>query len=141
MRKEVLYAIIFGIILGGIILYGINLANKSVSPAPESTNTKNTDTSPTPTPTNSSLSIIFPQDHTVTGDKTTTLSGKAIPGSSIAISSESDDLIIETSPEGTFSAQINLVSGENNILVTELLKDNTTVSQTISVIQSNNLPE
>ena len=32
MRKEVILAVITGIILGGIILYGLNLANNSAQP-------------------------------------------------------------------------------------------------------------
>ncbi len=141
MRKEVLLAVIFGIILGGVILYGINLANKSVSNGTATQNT--TGSKPTPTPSNTvkSLEIMKPVDHTVTIEKTINLEGKATPGSTLAIVSESDDLIIEASTEGTFSAKLSLVSGENVITVTQLLKDNKTVTETLTVIQTATLPE
>lgn len=140
MRKEVILAIIFGVILGGVILYGINLANKSISNSPSEADTDSQIT-PTPTVPVKSLSIISPQNHSVTSDKVVTLMGRATPTSNLAIITESDDLIIETSPEGTFSAQINLIGGENSITVTELKSDNTTISDAITIIQTTNLPE
>lgn len=140
MRKEVLYAIIFGIILGAIILFGIKLANNSVSSLTSGNESTATD-APTPSPARKSFEIISPQNHAVLTDKVITLLGRADPSTSLAIISESDDLLLESSPEGTFSAEINLIAGENTLTVTTLLKDNLTESQTITVIQTNTLPE
>ncbi len=142
MRKEVLFAVIFGIVLGGIILFGINLANNSVTNT--QTATKNDiKATPTPTPNTSpkKLEIISPQNHSVVVEKTLTISGKAVPFSNVAIVTESDDLIISASEEGTFSAEINLIGGENTITVTDLLEDHTFETQIITVIQTNTLPE
>ncbi|SRR5258706_5067801 len=143
MRKEVLFAVIFGIILGAIILYGIQLANSSLSKlnnspliSPEISGQSGTAAS-----AKSSLQIISPQDHAVLSDPTTTLKGTSHPGSTVAIVTETDDLIIEASSEGTFSAQINMVGGENKITVTELNQDKTTQSISITVIRTDNLPE
>ncbi len=141
MRKEVLLAVIFGIILGGVILYGINLANKSVSNTKPVEKTTESPISPAPTTETKSLSIISPSNHTVTTEKIATLTGKAIPGSNIAIIGEADDLLIEAGSDGTFSAKINLIGGENTITVTELLPDNTTVKESITIIQTATLPE
>lgn len=140
MRKEVLYAIIFGIILGAIILFGIKLANNSVSSL-TSGNESTTRDAPTPSLARKSFEIISPQNHAVLTDKVITLLGRADPSTSLAITSESDDLLLESSPEGTFSAEINLIAGENTLTVTTLLKDNLTESQSITVIQTNTLPE
>lgn len=140
MRKEVLYAIIFGIILGGIVLYGINLANKSVSSELPG-QTGDSKVTPTPAVQAKKLSITYPQDHSVFAEKTITLLGRANPDANLAITSESDDVLITASPEGSFSAEINLISGENIITVTELQPDLTTQTQTISVIQTTNIPE
>lgn len=140
MRKEVLYAIIFGIILGAIILFGVKLANNSVSSLTSENESITTD-APTPSPARKSLEIISPQNHAVLTDKVITLLGRADPNTSLAITSESDDLLLESSPEGTFSAEINLIAGENTLTVTTLLKNNLTESQTITVIQTNTLPE
>jgi len=140
MRKEVLFAVMFGVILGGIILFGINLANRSVSQN-QSGQTTGSQVTPTSTPDNQTLSIISPQNHSVFSEKLITLTGKSAPSSNLTIVSESDDLIIEAGQEGTFSAKINLIGGENTITVTELRKDNALQSETITVIQSSNLPE
>ena len=142
MRKEVLLAVIFGVILGGVILYGINLANESATDLSNEDKTSAATTPvATPTLTQKSLSIVSPQNHSVTSDKLITLTGRATPASNIAIISEIDDLIIETSPAGTFSAQINLISGEITIAVTEVKNDNTTITESITIIQTPNLPE
>lgn len=139
MRKEVLLAIIVGIILGAVILFGIRLANESSSPE---TPGQNGNVVPTPTTTASeTLSIITPVNHSVTDEKTVTLTGKTDPGATLAVVSEEDDLIIEAGPEGTFSAQINLISGENIITVSQVLKDQKISSVSVSIIQTSNLPE
>ena len=144
MRKEVLFAVIFGIILGGIILFGINLANNSVKsnvPAVQTTPTP-ISVSNTPTPTIKKLfEVLTPLDHSVITENTTTVRGVAEIGSSVAIISELNDLIVEVSPEGTFSAQINLDPGANNIKVIQANKDKKTDTISISVIQSTNIPE
>lgn len=144
MRKEVLFAVIFGVILGGIILFGINLANNSVNNSPAATNPTPTvqNVSPTPTPqVSNKFDILIPQDHSVITEDTTTIRGTAKPNSSIAIMTESNDLLIEASQEGTFSAQINLVPGVNKIKVVQADKDHNTQTISLSVIQSDTIPE
>ncbi len=141
MRKEVLFAVIFGIILGAIILFGIRLANKSVSNLNLNKETATPSSEPAGTLTKKSFEIDSPQNHSVLTEKVITLTGRALPNSTLAVISEVDDLLIESSPEGTFSAQLNLVGGENTLTVTTLLKDNLTESQSITVIQTNTLPE
>lgn len=142
MRKEVLLAIIFGIILGGVILYGINLANKSTADLNQDKTSVGPAATPTPTPTpQTSLSIVSPSNHAVTSEKIITLTGRAAPASNVAIVSEIDDLIVEIGPTGTFSAQINLIGGENTITLTELRADSSTTTSSITVIQTPNLPE
>lgn len=141
MRKEVLYAVIFGIILGGIILYGIRLANNSVNLLPAPDDTASVSAGTTTEPPSQPFQITTPQNHAVFTEKTLTLSGRGEPGTNLAIVTELDDLLIEVTPEGSFSAQINLVGGENTLTITALLSDRTTTTQTITIIQSNSLPE
>jgi len=141
MRKEVLSAIIIGVILGGIILFGINLANKSANNLTPPKDSSSVAVTPTPAASIKSIEIISPQNHAVITDKSISISGKATSGANLAIITEVDDLIIQSSVEGTFSAQINLIAGENTLSVTALLPDNSTESASITVIQSNTLPE
>lgn len=144
MRKEVIYAVIFGIILGGIILFGINLANNSVSNPITQTESTPSAKSITPTPTvivQKALDIIFPQDHSVMTETSTTIRGIAEPNSNIAIITETNDSMINVSPEGTFSAQIDLSAGANTIKVVQAGADGTTKKVSITVIQTNTIPE
>lgn len=141
MRKEVLYAIIFGIILGAVILFGINLANNAARSFPSPSGLSAGSFTPTPSVRPKTLEIISPQDHTVTTEKTLILSGQTTPSADLAIITEVDDLLLQAGPEGTFSAQINLIAGENTLTVTHLLSDRTVETKTITVIQLNSLPE
>lgn len=113
MRKEVIFAIILGLILGGVIIYGINLANQSAN-----TNQLPTDVTPTPT-TNltpaPTLQVTSPQDHQVIFDDTTTITGRTQPLAYVSIIWEEDETIIQADDQGNFSQEIDLIGGNNQI--------------------------
>lgn len=135
MRKEVVLAIIIGIILGGIVLYGIKIANQSATQGPtsgtEASNTNNP--TPTPTPVNT-ISIISPTDHAVLFSPTVTLKGKTQPNISVAITTDSGDTIINSDDQGNFSTDATLIGGENNISAVAVFPDESTASASISII-------
>lgn len=113
MRKEVIFAIILGLILGGVIIYGINLANNSVNHVDNNTDTI---TSPTATVTPSpTLKITSPQNHQVLFENTTTLVGKTKPLAYVSLISEENEVIIQADEDGNFSQEIDLVGGDNQI--------------------------
>lgn len=144
MRKEVILAVIIGVILGGVILYGINLANNSVNSNPNKTETEeNNPKAPQTTSKKpaSQITIDFPQDNSVITENTLTLKGSAKPNSTIAIITESDDIIVTADSEGNFFSPINLIVGENNLAVTSIDEKQATASATISVIHTTSLPE
>lgn len=116
MRKEIVFAIILGLILGGVIIYGINLANKSANQI------ENTDinliTSPTTTPTPSpTLKIISPANHQVLFENTITITGKTEPSAYISLIWEEDETIIQANQQGNFSQEIDLIGGDNQITI------------------------
>lgn len=144
MRKEVIFAVIFGVILGGIILFGINLANNSVNNTAALSQSPAVTPNTTPTPeisTAKNFSIILPEDHSVTSETTTTLRGTAEPGSTVAIITELNDLLVDVAADGTFTSSINLSSGVNHIKAVQAGSDKTTKSVSITVIQSDTIPE
>ena len=122
MRKEISIAIFIGIILGGIILYGIKIANdstKSISSTP--TPTPESVLSPTPTiltPKDSIKTSITISSH-ITGqvlnEKEITLIGKTLPNTNVSIIWEEDETIIRSDNLGNFNQKISLIPGENNI--------------------------
>lgn len=135
MRKEVIFAIILGLILGGVILYGIRLADSSTKEAISTT------TDPTVTPTNAvsptssvNLTIISPQDHAVISTSTIKIIGRTFPNSDVAIQSSEDDILVTADSSGNFTADFTLTGGENIIQVTSLSEDQQTETTTFSVI-------
>jgi hypothetical protein len=144
MRKEVILAVIIGVLLGGVILYGINLANNSAKSSQEDQKQSEQVKEKTPnspiTATNK-ISIITPQDHSVVTESTITLKGSAKPNQNIAIVSESDDILTVSDEKGNFSSNINLISGENTITITVVDDKQATASSKISVIRTATIPE
>ncbi|OGD83556.1 hypothetical protein A2572_00415 [Candidatus Collierbacteria bacterium RIFOXYD1_FULL_40_9] len=140
MRKEVSIAIIIGVILGGIILYGIKIANDSTknlkveSPTPTSTLTPvpitNTDKK------NPAITLSSHISGQVLFEKEITLVGKTTPNSSLAIIWEDDEVITKTDVSGNFSQKITLISGENNIQVDLVNQDNSLTSETFKLYYS-----
>jgi len=144
MRKEVILAVIIGVLLGGVILYGINLANTSSSIKQDSQDTADTNSKVTPTPikkTAGDVSIILPLKNSVVTESTIALKGSTKPNSNIAIVSESDDLITSSDNSGNFQADINLINGENTVIVTAVDDKQKTSSTTITIIRTATLPE
>jgi len=145
MRKEVILAVIIGVILGGVILYGINLANTSSSKINQG-NTETEKGTSKVTPSSSKkpdnlISILFPPNNSVVTEAQLTLKGTTKPNVNIAIISESDDILTTSDKSGNFSEAINLISGENIITITIVDDKQATSSSTITVIRTTTLPE
>lgn len=143
MRKEVILAVVIGVLLGGIILYGINLANNS-SKINLDRNSGEIDTKNSPSPTkkpDNQVTILFPQNNAVVTETQLTLKGIAKPDSNLAIVTESDDIITQSDGTGNFSSAINLINGENLITVTTVDDQQATASASIYIIRTAVLPE
>lgn len=142
MRKEVILAVIIGVLLGGVILYGINLANNaSKDTTSEETIESTTKATPTPTKSNNLISIAIPLDNSVVTESVVSLKGTTKPNLNIAIISENDDLLTTSDKTGSFSANINLINGENKITVTIVDEKQATSSSSITIIKVATLPE
>lgn len=124
MRKEILFAIILGIALGGIILYGSYIANQAATntrasgsapaaPVQYTNSTPSADIKASP-----ALSISYPPANFVTFSDSLKLVGQAPPSSTVAIISETGETFAEADQSGRFETEISLISGENEIHVT-----------------------
>ena len=135
MRKEVLFAVILGLILGGVIIYGVLLANRSTQELvrTEATPTLPNTNSLTPTP-QPGLSITSPADHSVSFTDSVIITGTAQPSSQILIAGPDDQVLVPADQAGKFSATITLTGGENKIEITSLATDQTTQTTQISII-------
>lgn len=138
MRKEVSVAIIIGVVLGAIILYGITLANKSASSLPK---TQQIATTPIPTvekeqAKSNSLTFNNLVNNQVVFEKQLTLTGKTTPNTTISIIWEEDEVITVSDESGSFSQKINLIPGENIIKIDILTKGNILDSQLLKLVYS-----
>lgn len=113
MRKEVVYALIAGSILGIIIAFGIWRANSAFK------SEQNT-TSQTPSPESNSLksgiTLAKPDNLSVVSSDAVTITGIASPNSWVVISSETKDYFVKPEADGSFSVDLKLGGGINRLM-------------------------
>jgi hypothetical protein len=127
MKKETSIAIIFGIVMGGILAVFILTKNKATrlektkTIAPSITITPKTAVNNT---TTQPLELTQPQDNSVVYKNSVTLSGKAPTGAVIMIQSPIKDSIVKNDKD-QFNIDFPLAFGENTITFTVYSKDTT----------------
>lgn len=125
MRKEVIFAIAAGIIVGVVLALGIWRANTALSepenPQVASSSTEQT----TPTPSEMfGLTLSEPENLDVKTQNPTLISGLSSPSTWIALISDTgDSLLTKTDESGAFSQEINLSGGINQITAIALQND------------------
>jgi len=126
MRKELLIAIVVGLLFGLIIGFGIWRANSAIKKdqiATESTGVyeEKTDDAPGQEPaTAADLVVSSPQEYDVITQNPAVISGLTSANTDVIISTESKDYIVTSKSGGDFSAEIQLSPGLNQILITSL---------------------
>jgi hypothetical protein len=124
-------AVLIGLLAAGVAFYFY----QSTKTIPSSNQV--TVNAPTPTPTPKPtvyLTLNTPNDETVVGSKTLTISGKTNPNATIIIYDGSDQTVIQPSTQGDFSVTLTISSGENLIKLVSILPsgETTTVQRTIT---------
>ncbi len=119
MQKEVLIAIIFGSLLGVVVAFGIWKTNNALktkenekvtqelNPGAEDSSAKKEGVA--------GLSIIKPEEKSVFNTNPVVFSGITGPNQYIIISGEDRDLALISDNSGGFSADLNLISGLNEV--------------------------
>lgn len=142
MRKEVVFAIVLGFALGLIITLGIWQANKAIKEQQSQTNTEDI---ALPSPSQEqpvqknipfSLTIVKPEDESVSASDKTTVSGTTEPGAQVVVVGEKGEEILEADENGIFSTEISLTSGTNEINVTAYSEKGDEATKTILVVYS-----
>ena len=137
-RKEVTLAIIIGLIIALIIAGGIyraktaiqNFDPQSLIPKKQSKDGVNQDQK-----TEQKLFIeLDTTDNSVTDKATFTISGKTLPKTYIAITTESNDYLIVPNDVGSFSQEVNLIKGANRLTITVYTQDCVKVEDALSVV-------
>ncbi|MEK7458265.1 MAG: Ig-like domain-containing protein [Patescibacteria group bacterium] len=117
MKKEVLVAVVLGVIVGLIITFGIYTANTALQRRARQTNAT---PSPTPTAENakqSSIIIYSPENDMMTDKDTIQLSGLTTPNAIVVIFVNDKPVVTTADSKGNFSADLSLVGGSNVITI------------------------
>jgi hypothetical protein len=114
MRKEILFAILAGLVFGLIIAFGVWRANVALRPGDGAS----TEETPTPAPVSFGITIADPQNLQVITESPVTLSGITKPGAQVAISAEEEDYVTTADTDGEFEVDIELTGGVNEIIIT-----------------------
>lgn len=136
MRKEVLIAIIIGFGLGLVITFGIWTANKALrEAAPTITVPTEEVEEPTPAPT-LELIITSPEENTISEEEIIEVAGQTIPNAIIAIIYPDGEKILEADEDGSFSTEISLIGGDNQIKISAFNEEGDEVSKTLTIVYS-----
>ena len=117
MRKEVLAAIITGILIGVVVAFGVWRAN--VAFKPENQSAQSQSSSPTPQPTvieNGGITIAKPEQNQVIAETPVMISGLTKASSWLAISAEEKDYILKAADNGEFEVSVELIGGANQLV-------------------------
>ena len=141
MKKEVIIAIALGLFVGALLFGGIWTANQALQGSTPSLLSANA-TSPTNLPPESQnnqgppLNVITPKDFTLTKSAKISLTGKTLPNTNIIIQTENGAVYQKSDDQGTFSQDVSLNLGSNDLSVTTVADSGDTSTQTVTVVYS-----
>lgn len=138
MKKEVLIAIVAGLILGLIITIGIYTANRSLN---QQRTKKQVQSQPSPSLSplaTKNLNLTSHESFDLVSDSQISLGGVAWPGAVLALISEADNQIIAADNEGVFVFTAKLVKGFNEITVAAADESGTVINQNLVITYSTN---
>lgn len=140
MKKEVLFAIFLGLIVGALLVGGIWTASQALHSSAGSLISAGS-SSPSPSPLDRDgqsvpLVIFSPKDLLLSKESKLIVEGKTYPATHVIFQTETDTLYLKSDGQGTFSQEITLSPGSNDLTVTALTDTGDTTSRTVSVVYS-----
>jgi len=139
MKKEVIFAILFGIIVGLVVMFGIYTANTAL----RQTTSQNAKQEATPPPLNkkegleqSSLTILTPENNLLTDKEKVTLSGKTYSEATVVVIVNEVENIVFADETGNFSFELSLNGGSNVIETISINKNGEQSKDTRIVVYS-----
>ncbi len=111
-------AIFVGLIAAGVAFYLYQMT-KTI-PIKDQTLSIKSQITPSPTPDQNFLTVENPKDESVTATKTITVSGKTMPGSTIIVSTDTDDQVVTPAEDGSFTLKALIDSGTSIVQITSV---------------------
>jgi hypothetical protein len=138
VRKEILFAVIAGVVFGVIVAFGVWRANSALKSTP--TTTSAPASGPTTAPVSATgeleLTLAKPEENDVIVESPVILSGVTRAGSWITISGQEEDHILKADASGAFSQEVNLVGGVNTIAVSSFDDKGKSIQKYLTVVFS-----
>lgn len=140
MRKELAFAIIFGLVFGAILSLGIwktntALKKRNSNESSSETQLKNKNFSPETFQT-LSLTLSQPEDLDVVTNSPVYIIGLTHADTYVIISTDEEDYIIQSDSKGEFKQDVNLTGGLNQITISAVDNEGNLNEKTISIIYS-----
>lgn len=143
MKKEVFAAIILGCLVGILVVGGVWTANNALKNRPSSliSAEPTSDIGPSENPAGLAgsaipLVLVSPQDLSLLTTSTVQVEGKTQPSTNLIIQTETNTYFVRSGPDGTFSKEVGLTSGSNDVTVTAVVDSGEMAQKTVAVVYS-----
>lgn len=137
MRKEILLAIIVGVVFGLAATFGIYSLRQTLfrNTTPQAIEQSKLGVEATPSPTsNSRLVITNPTQDLFTEEKTVQVVGRALPESLVTILASNNEFIATADKDGDFSIEVTLTEGGNKLTVVATAPDGSQDTTVLNVV-------
>jgi hypothetical protein len=139
MRKEILIAIVAGVVFGLVIAFGVWRANSALEPSEEIAQEKvevSDEVAELEENSKFMVTLVSPNENDVVVETPATFSGITKVGSWVVISAEEEDYIIETDKKGAFEQEVDLIGGINQIILQAFDESGASVKKELTIVFS-----
>ncbi len=137
MRKEILFAVVVGLIIAFIITVAFNRAGEALKKTPEPSPSATPSSSISPTTEQEILVIHSPEDGIIQEEKQVLVAGTTLPNTPLVLLANDNDYITISDATGSFSFTPTLKEGGNILQIYVLKEDGSSLSVERSVLVGN----
>lgn len=135
MRKEIFFAIFAGGIIGLVIAFGVWKTNQAFKPKTEEAG------EPIQQIVSNSnlefgLTLATPESEDVITENPVVITGATKSNSFVNVSGEEEDITLKSSQDGSFEAEIDLVGGVNQVIVTVFDENGNSIEEKLTLVYS-----
>ncbi len=139
MRKEILFAVIAGVLIGSLGAFGLYRANKAYDiPKPDLLDTNNNQTSTVTKDAEPEITLVIsePLEENLQVTDSVAIKGLSRPDSIIIISAEEEDYLLRADKDGGFEIDVDLIAGLNRLVVAAIDEGGKMTQNTLDVVYS-----